>query len=499
MNISVTIGGVDKSAVIDWPSFSIEDNVDEQPDICSFLIQKHTGQTYAPEVNDEVVAYDGATKIFGGRILSIKNTIVGDISNYQITCKDYTAELDRILVTDSFESTTVGGIIEYIVDNYLAGEGITYNNVDCTVAVTKIVFNKMPISKCISELAKLVNYNWYIDYDKDIHFFVKNTEVAPFGIGDTSEDVIADSIELENDLSQMRNVVIIRGGDKVAGNTRSKTHTGDGTQLTFNTDYKFANLPTVTVGGVSKTVGTENLDTTGFDCYWDYNQKYVRFDSAPAGASAIVITGYPLIPIIAQVEDLASISTYGRFEFAKTDKTIKSSDEAKLYGEAQLNAYANSIREGSFRTYTSGLKSGQTISINLVDLGVADSFVIQRVTLSMVSRIKGEWSVELATLKTLGIIKFLQDKLLNDNKTVDYNENDVLEKYYMDNGRVEVSEMVGPVENISQDYQDIDVAEDLAKDPFGPGVAPDFVLCPYVPTSNSDPKREFFLDRGVLA
>jgi hypothetical protein len=495
MNLSIEIAGVDKSAVIDWPSFSIEDNVDEQPNMCSFSIQKHTGQTYAPAINSIVEVFDGATKIFGGHILSVKNTIEGEISNWEISCKDYTSELDRILVTDSFSSTTVGAIIEYIVDNYLTG--VTYANVACTVAVTKIVFNKMPISKCISELAKLVNYNWYIDYDKDIHFFVKNTEVAPFAITSTSTDIIADSLSLENDLSQLRNVVIIRGGDKVSTNTRAKYHTGDATQKTFNTDYKFNSKPTVTLAGVSKTVGTENLDTTGFDCYWDYNQKYIRFDVAPTGA--IVITGYPLIPIIAQVEDLSSVSTYGRFEFAKTDKTIKSSDEAKLYGEAQLNAYGNSIREGSFRTYTSGLKSGQTISITLADLGVADGFVIQRVTLSMVSRTKGEWSVELATLKTLGIIKFLQDKLLDDNKKVDYNADDVLEKYYMDNATAQVTEEVGPIENLMNDHQDVEVTEDLAKDPFGAGVKPDFVLCPYIPTSNSDPKREFFLDRGVLA
>lgn len=497
MNLSIEIAGVDKSSVIDWPSFSIEDNVDEQPNLCNFTIQKYTGQTYAPAINSIVEVFDGATKIFGGRILSVKNTIEGDISNYQIMCKDYTAELDRILVTDSFSSTTVGDIIEYIIDNYTSG--ITYANVDCDVAVAKIVFNKMPISKCFSELAKLVNFNWYIDYDKDIHFFVKNTEPAPFNITDTGDDVIPESIELENDLSQLRNVVIIRGGDKVASNTRTKTHTGDGVQKTFNTDYKFDEKPTVTVNSVAQTVGTENLDTTGFDCYWDYNQKYIRFDTAPADTLAIEIEGYPLIPIIAQVEDLASISTYGRFEFAKTDKTIKSSDEAKLYGEAQLNAYANSIREGSFRSYTSGLISGQTIGITLTDIGVADTFVIQRVTLSMVSRTKGEWSVELATLKTLGIIQFLQDRLLNDNKKVDYNSDDVLEKYYMDNSNIEVTEEVGPIENLMNDHQTVEVTEECEKDPFGPGVAPDFVLCPYVPTSNTDPKREFFLDRGYLS
>jgi hypothetical protein len=491
MNLIVKIEGVDKSDVIDWPSFTIEDNIDEQPDICSFSIQTHTGQTYSPSVNDEVEVFDDLTKIFGGRILSISNSINGDISEFAITCKDYTAELDRILVTDSFNSTTVEEIIEYICDNYLSD--ITYANVACTVSVSKIVFNKMTVSKCISELAKLVNYSWYIDYNKDIHFFVKNTEVAPFSITDTSTDIIADSLRLENDLSQLRNVVIIRGGEKVATNTRTKNHTANGTITTFNTDFKFANKPVVKVDTVEVTVGVENLDNTGFTCYWDYNQKYIRFDVAPTDTYEIEIIGYPLIPIIAQVEDLGSISRYGRFEFAKTDKTIKSSEEAKLYGEAQLNAYGNSIREGSFRTYTGGARSGQAISISITSLGVEEIFIIQRTTLSMISRTKGEWSIELATLKTIGIIQFLQNQLINDNKKVDFNEDDVLEKYYMDHQDVDVTELVGPLEAITHDDLDVEVVEDIAiLDEV------EFVLCPYTPTGGSDIKREFCLDRGLL-
>lgn len=430
-------------------------------------------------------------KVFGGRVLSVSNSIEGEMSNFAVTCKDYTAELDRILVTDSFSNTTVGAIIEYICANYLPE--ITYNNVVCTIPVSKIVFNKMAVSKCISELAKLVNYSWYIDYDRDIHFFVKNTEVAPYSINDTSTDIIADSLRLDNDLSQLRNVVIIRGGEKVATNTRTKNHTANGIITTFNTDFKFANKPVVKVNAVEVTVGVENLDTTGFDCYWDYNQKYIRFDVAPTDTHEIEIIGYPLIPIIAQVEDLDSISKYGRFEFAKTDKTIKSSDEAKLYGEAQLNAYGNSIREGSFRTYTGGARSGQSISISNTSLGVSEVFIIQRVTLGMISRTKGEWSIELATLKTIGIIQFLQNQLLSDNKKIDFNEDDVLEKYYMDNQTVAVTEQVG-LEAITHDDVEIEVGEDIAiMDEV------EFVLCPYTPTGGDDPKREFCLDRGLLS
>lgn len=494
MDLTITIGGVDKTDLIEWPSFHIEDNANDQPNICSFIIKSHSGQSYKPSANDEVIVMDGVDKIFGGKILSIRNYFDGDIIYYEVETKDYTTDLDRIQVIDSFNGETVNDIIAYINTNYLSG--ITVANVDCSIEITKITFNRKSVTQCLNDLAKLTNYIWYIDYDKDIHFFAKNSEVAPFAISDDSDYLIGDSLELVNDLSQLRNVVIVRGADKVATNERTKNHTADGTVTVFNTDYKFATAPDVEVNGVPQTIGIDNVDTTGFDCYWDFNQKYIRFDTPPTATHPIVISGYPLIPIIVQIEDLGSIATYGRFEFSKVNKDLKSSEDTQLYAQAQLDSYGQSVREGGFRTYESGLVSGQTISISLTSLGVSDTFIIQRVNLKMVTRTKGEWSVELATTRTMGIIKFLQDKILSDDN-LELNENDVLEKYYKDTARIVVTEEIELLDK-KEDYQTIEVTEELEKDPFGAGVKPDFVFTPYAPTGNEDIKREGIFDRSYF-
>ncbi|NCD40550.1 MAG: hypothetical protein EOL88_00510 [Bacteroidia bacterium] len=494
MNITVTIGGVDKSSLVEWGSFRYEDNVNQQPNTCSFIIKTYTGQSYKPAIGDSVVATDGSDKIFSGTIIRVRNYFEADIAYYQVTVKDETLKLDRVIVTESFDEETVNDIIDYINTNYLSG--VTITNVDCDIEITRIVFNKKTVTQCLNDLAKLTNYIWYIDYDSDIHFIAKNSEASPFNISDDSDYIIGNSLDLNSDLSQLRNVVTIRGADKVATNTRDKNHTGDGTTTAFNTDYKFAELPIVTVNGSPVTVGVENLDTTGYDCYWNYNQKYIRFGTAPTDTHPIVITGYPEIPIIVQIEDLGSISQFGRYEFSKVNKDLKSSEDAQLYAQAQLESYAQSVREGSFRTYESGLKSGQTLSINLTDLGIADQFIIQRVALKMITRTKGEWTVELATTQTMGIIQFLQDKLLS-NDNLELNEDEVLEKYYIDSQRVQVTEEVEVLDQ-KEDHQDVEVTEDLQKDPFGAGVHPDFVLCPYTPTGQTDKKREFMLNRSYL-
>jgi hypothetical protein len=500
MNIIVKINGETKTNLIDWESFTIEDNINEQPNLCNFTIKVFEGQEYKPEIGDAVEVFDGESKIFAGKIIRVSNYSEGDINYYEIETKDYTLDLDRILVIERFENKTVNEIVAYIVDNYLAGTGITYNHVNCDLEANVIVFNNLSVSKCLSELCDLFNYSWYIDYDRDIHLFAKNDEPAPFNLTDAEEDkYIRDSLFVDSDLSQLRNVVIIEGGEITSDNERTKRHVGDGSQVSFATDYKFSKKPTVKVNGVAVSVGTEFLDRDeDFDCLWSFNEKYVRFVNPPAEGDVVEISGYYLIPILAQVEDNASIAKYGRFEFKKIDKSIKSTEEAKAYGEAQLSAYANTIREGGFRTYESGLSSGQTITVNLTDRNINEDFLIMRVSLKMFTATEGEWTVELATLKTLGIIAFLQSLLVGENKKVSLNENAVLKKYYLDYQTVKVNENIG-LETALQDYQNVEVTESVEKDPFGAGVRPIFVLAPYIPVGHSDPKREFCLDTSELS
>jgi hypothetical protein len=144
------------------------------------------------------------------------------------------------------------------------------------------------------------------------------------------------------------------------------------------------------------------------------------------------------------------------------------------------------------------LSSGQAISVKLTNRGIDESFLIMRVSLKMFTADRGEWTVELATLRTLGMISFLQSLLVGENKKVTLNEDAVLKKYYLDYQTVEVREEIGLKERM-HDYQDILVGEEIVKDPFGENVPPTFVLAPYTPIDNLDPEREFCLDTCELS
>jgi len=479
MNIAVTIATVDRTNYINWESFNIENILNSQVDTCSFELIMKPSAIFTLAAGDEIAVIDDATTIFAGVITQLEKRVEGLVIKYRITAKDWTTYLDRILVAEKYESMTVDAIIADIAANYLSG--FTLVNVNCPTVITSITFNRLPVSKCLDLLAEQLNYCWYPDYAKDIHFFAKNSEAAPYGLTDDNGNYVFSSLVITDDLTQMRNRVFIRGGEMV-GNSVPENFTGDSTKKTFALGHKFSSLPTVTVGGAAKTVGVDFLDAdTSFDCLWNFNEKYIRFVSAP-GASAIVVTGTPLIPIIVQVQDDASIVKFGVYEFAKTDKTIATKEEAKQYAISQLEAYADKISAGSFETYVSGLRSGQIINIQSTIRGLNENYLIQRVALNMRGPNDGIWKVELATLRTMGIIAFLQRLLIDQNKLIVVADNEVLEKYYVDNQNIQVTELIS-LHTELEDHQSIQVTELLTKDPYGVDTAPDFVLAPYTPGS----------------
>lgn len=441
MTITLKVNGVDRTSKVVFPSLHKRDVLNEKVDTLNFAVNKHTGSSYAPAVADTVEVLDDATTIFKGLILSVRKVTDGHaIVRYEVDCVDNTHYLNRILVAETYTNTTINDIIDDIVTNYVPT--FTTTNVDAEVAVETITFNRVSVTEALQKLAKLSNYSWYVDYNKDIHFFAKNTEIAPFNITDTSDNYIYDSLEVSEDISQLRNRVFVRGGE-AEGDPRTESFNGDGAKKFFKLSNKFAGLPTVTVAGLPVTVGVDFLDDEAdFDALWNFNETYIKFTIAPAsGTNNIEVTGIPLYDILVQVEDGPSIIQYGVSEFARTDTTIKSKEEARDFAIAELEAYANKISEGGFTTYTSGLRSGQVININSTQRGLNEDFLIQKVSFSMVSKNVGMYRVELATLKTITLIDFLINQLRQSGEQIKDTENILLQKYLQFEESMSMSEV----------------------------------------------------------
>jgi hypothetical protein len=414
--VSVLIDGIDKSLLIDWKSIKREQVLTKESDKLSFLLRKHNGQTYKPTVGDEVILTINATKEFGGYIVELQEDVEGRVEYIKCICKDYTHQLDRQLVSKTYEAMTVDDIIADLADTFATD--ITYTNVDCPTLIDSVTFNYLPISQCLQRLTDIVEgYDWYIDYNKDLHFFFSESVASSFDLTDTSGNYVYNSLALREDTHQLRNEVIVRGGLLTSTTLRTEYLSGDATKTVFPLATKFANLPVVEISSVAKTVGIENIDVAGFDCYWNYNEKSLKFTVAPAsGTSNITVTEYPQYPLILQKRNEESVTAYGLFQTVIVDKNIRDLETAGLRADVELLKYSEPEKTADFLTYTSGLMTGQTINIQSTIRGIDQDYKIQSIRSTLKTPDTGELVHEVSciTAEDLGINDILARLLIKN-------------------------------------------------------------------------------------
>jgi len=205
MNITVTIGGVDATGFVVERSLKKDDVMTSQVDTLTFNYKKYGTKTFLPVIGDEVIVTDTdtSTVMFGGNITEIAvRSEAGGVAVYDVTCTDYSSILSGELIATTYVNKTV----KYIIDDILPA-GFTSNNVLGDITIKKIVFNYQSVDDCIKKMASIINYNWYVDYSKDVHFFAKNQELSPFNIDNNLTDVIVDSLEVERSNSQLINSI----------------------------------------------------------------------------------------------------------------------------------------------------------------------------------------------------------------------------------------------------------------------------------------------------
>lgn len=488
---TVTVNSVDRTDQIVKGSVEVNDVLTSQVDDATFRVKN---KAWVPEKGDEVIIEFDGTREFGGRIVNVS---VSDriFSEYEIVCQDWSVDFDRKKIAAVYQNMTAKEIIEEIVDviNTEYGYAFTTVNVQDTVTFTKVVFNYLEGSKCLEELADALGWSYYIDPDMDIHFFPKGTESAPFEVTDDSDDVIRETLNISDGFSELRNVVIIRGGE-FEGAPRTESYVSDGEQTTVNLAYKFAGLPTVEVDGSPIVVGVENLDNASLedetmDALWDYNQKYLRFKTAVADGLVVETTGIPLFPLILPIEDAASIAEFGRKEHVIVDRTITSTDLAIEVGIAELTAYANGVQNGGFQTYAHGVRSGQLIVVNSTKLGITGEYLVRSVRMSEFGNSGAIYEIEVANSRVFGIIELLQSLILRDRNNLSINENEVPNIVKLDQQTIEITESITAIEP-EEDSQTIEIEEDIEH----PAWEAEFVIAPYFPVDDLDPKIPMFIE-----
>lgn len=434
MSYQILIDSEDRTDCVITKSLVITDEARDKPSIArfNFFDKDELGDL---ELDEEILITKGETTLFAGKILEAEIQKLGAGETLlKVVCIDYTRILDRNMVVEAYEGMTDKEIIEDIVSVYCQGTGITINNVIEGVTINKIVFNYMQPSQCFRKICELTGRSWYLDYDKDIHYFPLTTTSAPWDI-DSAEKRYS-KLKIKKDNSDIRNRVYVRGGAYLSDPTTIEV-VADGEQTVFNLPEKPHDF-SMKEGGVAQTVGIKNIDDpASFDYLLNFQEKYVEVGSgsAPAADTVMEFTFKYDIPVLVAVQDEESVDEVGPFEHAIFDNKIKDLDTARERAQAEIADYGDTIIDGSFKTIEDGFRAGQYININLSEYGVNDDYLIQKVVARSLGGGEFIYEISIANTKKLGIINYLIKLLENDKNFLDIDPDEVVDELFTPAGQ----------------------------------------------------------------
>lgn len=340
--------------------------------------------------------YDNGTSVeilFEGYITRAEESRLGlDGSREHVfDCADQHYLSDKRVVAKAYQNEVSGDIVQDLITDYLAGEGVTAGIIEPGSIIRELTFNYVSASAAIQELAERNGFWWAINPDKTLDFRQANSNLfepitwdADIYTFDSTvlifdetlipqfvaNEALAGSVATQRANDAYRNTQWIRGG-RARTDQQVETQFGDGSRTSFTVGYPIAELPTIEVdtgsGFVAQDVGVAGFDT-GKDWYFSFNSLAVvqDFSGTPLTATdRIRVTYFGLFDVLAKLVDNSEITNSGLIEggtgiveAVEDNKRLTTRDGALELGAELLDYYARAAFKVRFvmrgRKYTVG-------------------------------------------------------------------------------------------------------------------------------------------------
>lgn len=334
-------------------------------------------------------------RIFAGRIATVSREQLGGPEDFshEVDCVDFTSDFDRHLFQGTLQAGSADGMVRELVGWVGFGFGTDYVTPGASLMAVEADL-EFP-SAIMSRIAESIEYQWYIDTFRQIHFFYIEAFGAPqdninfdADPGDTPDEVPFDLSET-NDWSQVKNVIWIRGAQAKSGIPMNQVD-----NMSFEGDQTFYALAyqpwdpsttTVTVDDVPQEILLDGVDGVAGDGQGNEGQVYLCLDNwgvrfpdnhAPGSLGNPASVGadydYSYDPVI-RVEDPESIAylfgvedhvdapSDGMHEVVYQVPQMRVEDEGSLweYGQLLLARYAKIKRTITFSSLKQNWAPGQ--------------------------------------------------------------------------------------------------------------------------------------------
>ena len=264
-------------------------------------------------INEVEIWYSNADLLFAGYFYPPDKTPKHNVLNniYTFKALSWLDKFKRIRVTKTFDGYTASQIVRALVEEYAPDFSTEY--IDNNTTTLHLTFDRQTLYDCIKTVASLVQWNFWVDNNKAVHF-VDLVNQSHSGVTIDDEHFIAAEGFTKYDYSQLFNKVVVKGGQALS-ELQYKDWYGDGSTTRFKVSYiEFENL-LVKKNGTALAGGFYGKDDFSTKEYLlDVDTKEIIFETAPSSSDHIEVWYQFIYTPVYTYEDQESIEKWGILE-----------------------------------------------------------------------------------------------------------------------------------------------------------------------------------------
>lgn len=222
MALAVVIDAVDKISILTRDSLRIEQAADTFVATANFTLTDRAGTTDV-NMKDSIEITDGATVYFKGTVASVELqviTITDKIGRFiHVECQDYNILLDETVVENEVYDDLEWAddeIIDDLFTTYLPAINSVNEVAQLDPAVDEMILIAVTMKDALNALASRTGGRFYVDFDKELHYFDAEGSAAAFDLSDVpagGDPKGYESFRVREDGYQLANSFYIVGED----------------------------------------------------------------------------------------------------------------------------------------------------------------------------------------------------------------------------------------------------------------------------------------------
>lgn len=365
-------------------------NAIEQRSTASFTLVDRTG-TASYVKGQSVTIFEGwpippfIHPLFAGFIEAVDRRKVSpksDIIYWTIDCIDNHYLADKRIAVEVYTNKTAGFIVDDLITNYLAAEGVSAGTIQAGPTFEETIINYQHLSNVFDVLAEKANFIWYIDRAKQLFFMQRTTTSSPFDID--ASDINREGTSMASGLREAnpsyRNTQYLRGGKALTSLQTETFTTQDATVEAFVLGYPVAQEPdSITEDAAPMSIGIKGIDV-GVDYFWSKGEATIVAAVPPGNGVVVEVKYYGEYSLFVLTEDVAAIAALQAIEggtgivenMGDSPATITRDDLAAA-ALAKLNKFGINGKMFSFPISDWGLEPGQMVTVDYPEYALNDA------------------------------------------------------------------------------------------------------------------------------